>query len=102
MDAAKTAAFTTITEKPAKVKENKMLFSRKILLLPPRKFAILTLKVLPPIRRHVFRDAQCAARLLLDGWCIGRRRMKVYSESPAAGQRTLIPWGKGAKTDENQ
>ena len=44
----------------------------------------LTLKVLPPIRRHVFRDAQCAARLLRDGWCAARRRMKFYSESPAA------------------
>ena len=67
-----------------------MLFSRKILLLPPRKFAILTLKVLPPIRRHVFRDAQCAARLLRDGWCAARRRMKVYSEIPAAEQAACI------------
>ena len=38
-----------------------------------------TLKVLPPDRRHVFRDAKCAARLLRDGWCVGRRRMMVYS-----------------------
>ena len=45
----------------------------------------LTLKVLPPDRRHVFRDAKCAARLLRDGWCVGRRRMMVYSDSSSAG-----------------
>ena len=39
----------------------------------------ITLKVLPPDRRHVFRDAKCAARLLRDGWCVGRRRMMVSS-----------------------
>ena len=36
------------------------------------------MKVLPPNRRRQFRDAKCAARLSRDGWCVGRRRMKVY------------------------
>ena len=46
---------------------------------------MITLYVLPPIRRHVFRDSKCAARLLRDGWCVGRRRMG-YSYKTAGQQ----------------
>ena len=46
---------------------------------------MITLYVLPPIRRHVFRDSKCAARLLRDGWCVGRRRMR-YSYKTAGQQ----------------